>query len=485
MFAQSVLELRQAEKVALFRDPLDLVPAHRTPAVLELGVRDVDFVNRAVPAFVVALVNEAPIAHMPPERLGRRVMPWFGRPDEIVVRNVQEPGKVAKLLGDAVGERLRRHTGLGGGSFDFLAVLVGAGQKEHIFTEQPVRSRRSVGHHGGVGVAQMRLRVDVVDGRADEETAHDGRSGESGRLPYAFMASACTSFTERLVAVASRAQSSNSGTALTTRPSRHAILTLTAPAGVSTVMSSRWRHSRSTSWCRRPMVVVSLKMMSTRTRAPFGSRHHGEERAGTVLLHLHGDVEHLERPGLVEASHRHAEQLRVHVVDLAFDDRHALGRRPDAISRRAADEDAQDVWSRREVPLAGSVSHRIERHRGNRSERRGVGRHDERAGRRHELFLHCAAVDWRLAQQLHRGRRRNGEQAVRRIHHAAADVERRRDNSIDAEPFQREDGADDVDNGVERADFVKVHLADGHLVDGGLRFAKTLKERLRPVAGCH
>ena len=56
------------------------------------------------------------------------------------------------------------------------------------------------------------------------------------------------------------------------------------------------------------------------------------------------------------------------------------------------------------------------------------------------------------------------------------------DDAIDAEPFQREDGADDVDDGVERADFVKVHLADGHLVDGGLRFAKTLKQRLRPVA---
>ena len=48
-----------------------------------------------------------------------------------------------------------------------------------------------------------------------------------------------------------------------------------------------------------------------------------------------------------------------------------------------------------------------------------------------------------------------------RVHHAAADVQRRAHDAIGAEPFEREHGADDVDDRVERADLVQVHLSPG------------------------
>ena len=53
---------------------------------------------------------------------------------------------------------------------------------------------------------------------------------------------------------------------------------------------------------------------------------------------------------------------------------------------------------------------------------------------------------------------------------------------IGAEPLEREHRADDVDDRVEGADFVKVDLLDRHLVNRGFRLREPLEERLRAVA---
>ena len=47
------------------------------------------------------------------------------------------------------------------------------------------------------------------------------------------------------------------------------------------------------------------------------------------------------------------------------------------------------------------------------------------------------------------------------------------------EPFEREHGADDVDDRVERAHLVQMNLVDRDLVDGGFGFAKPMKQLLR------
>ena len=54
---------------------------------------------------------------------------------------------------------------------------------------------------------------------------------------------------------------------------------------------------------------------------------------GPVLLHLHRHVEHLERAGGVQPIHDDAEDLRVHVVDLALDDGDAIGCRARSAAR--------------------------------------------------------------------------------------------------------------------------------------------------------
>ena len=52
---------------------------------------------------------------------------------------------------------------------DLLAVLVGAGQEEHVEAVQPLEARHHVGRDRGVGVADMRRAVHVIDRRGDVE----------------------------------------------------------------------------------------------------------------------------------------------------------------------------------------------------------------------------------------------------------------------------------------------------------------------------
>ena len=73
------------------------------------------------------------------------------------------------------------------------------------------------------------------------------------------------------------------------------------------------------------MVVVSREEHGGDRLALSGRRDDGHQRAGPVLLHLHGGVEHVERARLRQAIHQRTEQLRVHVVDLALDLHDAFG----------------------------------------------------------------------------------------------------------------------------------------------------------------
>ena len=64
--------------------------------------------------------------------------------------------------------------------------------------------------------------------------------------------------------------------------------------------------------------------------------------------------------------------------------------------------------------------------------------------------------------------------------HAAADVERRDDYAIGGEPLEREHRADDVDDRVDRPDFVQVNAIERGPVNGGLGLAQPPEHRDRP-----
>ena len=94
--------------------------------------------------------------------------------------------QLAKLGGNLVDELLGRAAGSVGRALDLLPVLVGAGEEPGVHAHHALAARDGIAHDGGVGVADVRPRVDVVDGRGDVELSgviHSSGPGTSESLP--------------------------------------------------------------------------------------------------------------------------------------------------------------------------------------------------------------------------------------------------------------------------------------------------------------
>jgi hypothetical protein len=107
----------------------------------------------------------------------------LARADELVVRDVEELPGLAESLARLVGPLPRRDAVLLGGPLDLEAVLVGAGEEDDIVTPQPPPASQRVGGERGVGVADVRRVVDVVDRRRQIE-----RLGHRATIPTALSA---------------------------------------------------------------------------------------------------------------------------------------------------------------------------------------------------------------------------------------------------------------------------------------------------------
>ena len=87
-----------------------------------------------------------------------------------------------------------------------------------------------------------------------------------------------------------------------------------------------------------------------------------------------------------------------------------------------------------------------------------------------------AGIDRRVDEQPRGSRGGDGQESVLGLDGAAADVERRADHGIDVQMVEGHAGADDIGDGIGRADLMKVDLLDGDLVDFGLRLAEPLED---------
>ncbi len=117
----------------------------------------------AVPALVGAHVDVAVVAHLGEDVLHDRHVLRIGGADEEVVGGLDPGRERLETLGVAIRELLRLDAERVGGVGDRLAVLVGAGQEEHLLAALAVMARDHVGGDRRVRVPQMRRRVDVVD----------------------------------------------------------------------------------------------------------------------------------------------------------------------------------------------------------------------------------------------------------------------------------------------------------------------------------
>ena len=138
------------------------------------------------------------------------------------------------------------------------------------------------------------------------------------------MAAACTSLVATPCSLGTGGAVVELGLAVHHHAPRRATLMRTSPYGVATDTISR-RQALALPLGEADADGGRLAEQHVDNRVLARRRHqHRHQRARAALLHLHRDEEHLERAGVVELVHHRAEQLRVHVVDLAFDDEHAI-----------------------------------------------------------------------------------------------------------------------------------------------------------------
>ena len=162
--------LGQTEEIGLLLRILHRTAAVGALAIHQLGLRPKGLAGLAVLALILALVDVALLVHLLKNLLDRGHMVVIRGADEAVVGDVHQLPQVLDSLGalhDVVYELLGGDAGFPGFVLDFLAVLVGAGEEQHVTAAQPLIAGHGVGGHSAVGVADVQLIAGVVDGGGD------------------------------------------------------------------------------------------------------------------------------------------------------------------------------------------------------------------------------------------------------------------------------------------------------------------------------
>ena len=199
------------------------------------------------------------------------------------------------------------------------------------------------------------------------------------------------------------------------------------------------------------------------------------------LLHQRGRRPDVERPGREGGLGRVWDELGREVVEVRLDQRNAglawIAR------ERLADEHAHEVRALLELARPGPVADGLEAHRRQRPVALTESGYKRTPGGGHELRRDLDAIQGSTAQQRERGRRRKRQPAVGGVHEPAWHGQRRADEALDAEVLERERGAADVGERVDRAELVEVHLLRGDRVDGALGLGEAPEGLLRARTG--
>ena len=183
-------------------------------------------------------------------------------------------------------------------------------------------------------------------------------------------------------------------------------------------------------------------------------------------------------PGFHEPGHRVADDLAGQVVEVGLE-------HPDAVAGGGqldgADEEAEDVGLVGHFAGPGSQADRLDGQGGEGSEPFDDGGEDGGAGGGGHL-----ALDHRLGQRdasEQFGRRRCGQwhPAVSGLDPAAAGRHRAGLEPVHAQQVEADRGADDVDDRVDRADFVEVDLGEVDAVNVRLGLAELQEDPLGQI----
>ena len=136
-------------------------------AVYQLVLGPEGFARRAVPAFVLALVDVALFVHLHEERLDSLDVSRLRGADEIIVGNLHGLPQVLDACNHFVYILLRGDSFFFRQKLDLLTVFVCACQEHDIVTLQSLEPGHGVGHYSTVSVTYMKVRARVINWCAD------------------------------------------------------------------------------------------------------------------------------------------------------------------------------------------------------------------------------------------------------------------------------------------------------------------------------
>ena len=187
---QRLGERRQAKEPVLLGQPLDRLAVDLAQRrVAARGVLDevvvvvVGLAGHAVPALVGARVDVAVVVDPLHEGLDGVDLSGLGGADEVVEADLQQVPGLAVAVGVQLGVLGGRAASCFGRPRHLLAVLIGAGEEEHLVADQTVPTGQRIGGERGVRVADVGGVIDVIDRGRDVVAAHTPRLPTLPRRP--------------------------------------------------------------------------------------------------------------------------------------------------------------------------------------------------------------------------------------------------------------------------------------------------------------
>ena len=178
MGEQALLIGGKAEIVALL-----LHPFHRRAgrgemlavrALGQLALVEEGFIPHRVPAWIFGDVDIALCRHAPPDFLAGGVVARLGGAHDVIGARIQRIAHLFELGGGTVGQLLGRDAVARGRLLHLLAMLVHAGDEQHIAPIEAHEALDGIGRDPLVGVADMRRTVGVGNGGGDVKTRGSG-----------------------------------------------------------------------------------------------------------------------------------------------------------------------------------------------------------------------------------------------------------------------------------------------------------------------
>ena len=130
-----------------------------------------------IKARVGCLVEMASVVELRERGLHKLLVARLGRADKVVVGQFQLFRKGLPVGGEFVAIGLRGFSIGEGSLLDLLAVFVEAGQKKNLLSQAAMRPGNHVRHDFFVGMAEVRLAVDVINRGGDVKPFVHSRAG--------------------------------------------------------------------------------------------------------------------------------------------------------------------------------------------------------------------------------------------------------------------------------------------------------------------